>query len=189
MRHNPHYEKLPEGWTFCRMGDVISLISGTSYNKNDIQPSGIKILRGGNVQNGEIIEKEDDVFVQIGRESCECNVKTGDIVIVASTGSADLIGKAAYVRNEYEHTQIGAFLRIARPKLYKMSPYLNLIFSTDLYRTHIRTKAKGTNINNIKASYINEFVIPIPPLEEQRRIVTAIDKHFCFIRKIESSLQ
>jgi len=189
MRHIPHYENLPDGWVLCRMGDVISLISGTSYDKNDVQESGIKILRGGNIQDGEIIEKDDDVFVQIGRTSSECNVRIGDIVIVASTGSADLIGKAGYVRKEYHSTQIGAFLRIVRPIAGEISLYLNLVFSSELYRGHIRTMAKGTNINNIKATYINDFVIPLPPIDEQNKIVAAVNEYFAIIDIIESSLQ
>lgn len=170
------------------MGDVVSLINGTSYDKNDVQTSGIKILRGGNVQNGEIIEKEDDVFVKMGRASSGCNVRIGDIVIVASTGSSDLIGKAGYVRKEYSKTQIGAFLRIVRPITRELSPYLNLIFSSDLYRMHIRTMAKGTNINNIKAAYINDFIIPLPPLTEQTRIVSAVKDSFDVIDSIVTSL-
>lgn len=189
MRHISHYENLPDGWTLCRMGDVISLISGTSYDKNDVQTSGIKILRGGNVQDGEIIEKDDDVFIQTGRTSSECNVRTGDIVIVASTGSADLIGKAGYVRKDYRSTQIGAFLRIARPITREIAAYLSLIFFSDLYRAHIRTMAKGTNINNIKATYINDFVIPLPPIDEQVRIVSAVNDFFAVINQIAKPLQ
>ena len=184
---NSHYENLPKGWTLCRMGDVISLLSGTSYAKSDVRTSGIKILRGGNVQDGEIIEKSDDVFVQMNRASFECNVRTGDIVIVASTGSADLIGKTGYVRREYGNTQIGAFLRIARPIIHEMSAYLNLVFTSDMYRSHIRTMAKGTNINNIKAAYINDFIFPLPPLAEQNRIVSTVNKDFAIIDKIVSS--
>ena len=170
------------------MGDVIRLISGTSYDKSDLQESGIKILRGGNVQDGEIIERDDDVYVQMSRETAECNVRLGDIVIVASTGSADLIGKAGYIRKEYNQTQIGAFLRIARPIIREMSPYLNLVFSSEIYRAHIRAMAKGTNINNIKAAYINDFVIPLPPIDEQVRIVAAVNKYFGIIGKFKAVL-
>ena len=179
---------MPQGWTICRMGDVIRLISGTSYDKSDVQDSGIKILRGGNVQDGEILERDDDVYVQMSREIDECNVRIGDIVIVASTGSADLIGKAGYIRKEYKHTQIGAFLRIARPNIREMSPYLNLIFSSEIYRSHIREMAKGTNINNIKAAYINDFAIPLPPIAEQERIVATVNKYYGIIREIKATL-
>ena len=186
--HISHYENLPKGWTSCRLGDVIRLISGTSYDKSDVQDSGIKILRGGNVQDGEILERDDDVYVQMSREIDECNVRIGDIVIVASTGSADLIGKAGYIRKEYKHTQIGAFLRIARPNIREMSPYLNLIFSSEIYRSHIREMAKGTNINNIKAAYINDFAIPLPPIAEQERIVATVNKYYGIIREIKATL-
>ena len=46
-----------------------------------------------------------------------------------------------------------------------------MIFTTEYYREHIRTKAKGTNINNIKSEYIEDMLVPIPPLAEQQRIL------------------
>ena len=51
-----------------------------------------------------------------------------------------------------------------------------MIFATEYYREHIRTQAQGTNINNVKAEYITELKIPMPPLSEQARIVAEIEK-------------
>ena len=146
--------------------------------------TGLKILRGGNIQNGHIVLCEDDVFISDTLINERSNVKKGDIVIVASTGSSELIGKAALSLQDYPRTQIGAFLRIIRPQSIELSDYLGIIFQSELYKKHIREVAKGTNINNIKASYITEFIIPIPPFEEQKRIT----KKVCRLSAILSSL-
>ena len=172
--HNLHYEgNVPTGWVTTRLGDIVDIISGTSFQKTDITTpgTGLKILRGGNIQNGHIVLCDDDIHISEQLINERANVKKGDIVIVASTGSSELIGKAALSYQNYPRTQIGAFLRIIRPRSVELSDYLGIIFQSELYKKHIREVAKGTNINNIKASYITDFMVPMPPLNEQKRII------------------
>ena len=190
--HNLHYEDcIPAGWMLVRLGDIVEIISGTSFQKTDISATGtgLKILRGGNIQNGHIVLCDDDIHISDLLVNERANVKKGDIVIVASTGSSELIGKAALSNQDYPRTQIGAFLRIIRPISVEISDYLGIIFQSEVYKKHIREVAKGTNINNIKASYITDFIVPIPPLNEQKRIVTAIENHFQTLDSVRSLLQ
>lgn len=184
---NLHYEgSIPSGWQIVRMGDVIDIVSGTSYQKTDIVSAGtgIRVLRGGNIQDGNILICEDDVFIDSSLANKGNTIGRGDTVIVASTGSSELIGKAAFATKDYPETQIGAFLRIIRPKSICISEYLGLIFQTEYYKHHIKQVAKGTNINNIKSSYITEFAIPLPPLEEQRRIQCQLKRLLSIIDQI-----
>ena len=163
--------EIPETWAWARMGMLVKLIGGTSYQKGDINASGIRILRGGNIQNDQLVFCDDDVFLPSTYAESEKNIHAGDIIIVASTGSPTVIGKPALISESIPNTQIGAFLRIVRPLMNALYPYVQLIFTTEFYREHIRSKAKGTNINNIKAEYIEGMLIPVPPLAEQQRII------------------
>lgn len=153
------------------MGLLVKLIGGTSYQKGDIKASGIRILRGGNIQNNKLVFYDDDVFLPSTYFESEKNIQAGDTIIVASTGSPTVIGKPALICESVPDTQIGAFLRIVRPYLNALCPYVQLVFTTEYYREHIRSKAKGTNINNVKAEYIEEMLIPVPPIAEQQRII------------------
>ena len=189
--HNLHYEgATPLGWQIVKMGDVIDIISGTSYQKTDIVSAddGIRVLRGGNIQDGKILLYEDDVFIDSSLANRNNSIHRGDTLIVASTGSSELIGKAAFASKDYQGTQIGAFLRIIRPKLINIAEYLGMLFQTEYYKHHIREVAKGTNINNIKSSYLTEFVIPLPPLEEQGRIIGQVKKLFTILDLISNSV-
>lgn len=190
---NRHYEKfahgtvkciedelpfeIPESWCWVKLGNLITIISGVSYDKKDVCNNGIRILRGGNVNELKITLSPEDVYLPEKYYDSDKQVRKNDIIIVASTGSKTVIGKAGYVGVDIPHTQIGAFLRIVRPLLNIVSPYLKLIFATEYYREHIRTQAQGTNINNVKAEYITELKIPMPPLSEQARIVAEIEKY------------
>ena len=140
---NGHSRKLPQGWYSVTANDVCSIIGGVSYNKADIQDTGIRVLRGGNIQNGKVIDCFDDVFISLSYQNNDNQVQRGDIIVVASTGSQTLIGKTGFADRDIPKTQIGAFLRIVRPKQKTLSPYIRLIFQTDAYKDYIRNVAKG----------------------------------------------
>ena len=170
--------EIPESWEWVKLGELVGLFGGTSYQKNDIVKEGIRILRGGNILKNEVCLFDDDVFLPHSFSQQEINIKVGDILIVASTGSKTVIGKPAFVRKEYPNTQIGAFLRIIRPLFSCYNDYLRIIFASEYYRNHIRDEVKGIGINNVRTEYLTEMVIPLPPLAEQRRIVAKIEELF-----------
>ena len=178
---------IPESWKWVRLGSLLQVISGVSYKKGEVQKKGIRVLRGGNIQNMQVLLDEDDVFLpdKYGDEIKQ--VRHGDILIVASTGSKAVIGKAGFVDRNIPKTVIGAFLRICRPHFDFMAPFLKCIFESDFYRRHIRNLVQGTNINNVKEAYITEFIIPLPPLTEQKRIVAKIEELLPFIDRYEDA--
>lgn len=175
---------IPENWCWCRLGECISIISGTSYDKKDVSSNGIRILRGGNIQENEVSSCEDDVFLPQEYFDEEKQIKKNDILIVASTGSKAVIGKTGFVENDFDNTQIGAFLRIVRPISSMLYGYLKIIFMSEYYRNHIRTKAQGTNINNVKQEYVTDLIIPLPPLAEQKVIVAKIEELLPLCKKL-----
>ena len=186
---NGHSRKFPQSWCSVTVNDVCSIIGGVSYNKADIQDTGIRVLRGGNIQNGKVIDCFDDVFIPLSYQNNDNQVQHGDIIIVASTGSQTLIGKTGFADRDIPKTQIGAFLRIVRPKQKALSPYIRLIFQTDDYKGYIRNVAKGSNINNVKNAHLQNYQIYLPPLEEQQRIVQKIEELFHVLDNIQNALE
>ena len=168
--------EIPENWMWVRLGRLITVISGVSYKKKDVCEAGVRILRGGNIQNLKVNISDSDVFLPNMYFDKTKQVKVGDVLIVASTGSKTVIGKPGYIEYELPRTMIGAFLRICRPICKETSTYLYRIFCSEYYRQHIRHLAQGTNINNVKEEYITKLMIPLPPLAEQKRIVEKLNK-------------
>ena len=167
---------IPESWEWIKLGEIVSVISGTSYKSSNVCNNGIRILRGGNIQESKVLYYTDDVFLPEAFFDEEKSIKNGDILIVASTGSKAVIGKPGFVFKSDNKTQIGAFLRIVRPHSQQINDFIRIIFNSEFYRNHIRTKVQGMNINNVRTEHITEFLVPIPPIAEQKRIVEKIEE-------------
>ena len=181
---------IPEKWKWVRLGVFVRVISGTSYRPQDTTSAGdgIRILRGGNVgQQYQLLTADNDVFVSKDLYSEDKQIRKGDIVIVASTGSKEAIGRPAFAEADI-NSQIGAFLRIIRCTNQDLVPFIQIIFMSDLYRGRIRSLVKGTNINNIKKSYIEDLFIPCPPVEEQHRIAEKINKLLGAVVRLENTI-
>ena len=167
---------IPNSWEWTKLGNIVSVIGGTSYKSNEVTKSGVRILRGGNIQNSEVLYLDNDVFLPESFIDSEKTIRNGDVLIVASTGSKAVIGKPGFVFEDDAMTQIGAFLRIIRPHHLVLAPFIRTLFDSEYYRGHIRNQVQGMNINNVKNEHITEFIVPIPPLAEQKRIVAKIEE-------------
>ena len=178
---------IPENWKWVRLGEVVSVIQGTSYNKSDITSNkkDIRIIRGGNIKHYNINILNDDIYIKQTNFNIEKQIYKNDIIIISSTGSKTILGNASFAYTDYMNTQIGAFLRIIRPYNPIFFPYLRIIFMTNYYMDYIKIYSKGIGINNIKNDTINNFPIPLPPLKEQERIVKKVDELLTYCNKLK----
>lgn len=186
--------ELPEGWKWCRLGDFINFFRGVSYKKNDAhnekQENDCLIIRGGNIDEGCINLNSDNVFVNKSLVSENQIIKKNDVIIVTSTGSIKVIGRAGVSASDYEDVAFGAFLTLARPNEKANKSFVNQYFQSSLYRERIRQLASGVNINNIRIEYIIESPFPLPPtLAEQQRIVNRIESMFAKLDEAKGKAQ
>ena len=165
--------------TTKKLSELITQIRGVSYGPADavdIQTDGyIPILRAGNIQDGKLLFK-DLIYVKKARVSERQFIRVGDIVIAASSGSKDVVGKAAQAKHDYD-CAFGAFCKVIRPNIKGVNAdFLGWYFSSSIYRNTISNLSAGANINNIRNEHIDELTIPLPPIETQRKIAAVLDK-------------
>ena len=151
--------------------NYITQIRGVSYKPSDLHDSlnenSIILLRANNIDEGKI-NFEDVVYVDKSKVSETQILRENDILICASSGSKNLVGKAASFNGNIECT-FGAFCKVIRPRNI-LGSYLSAFFQSKYYRFHISQFANGANINNIKNEHINSFSIPERSFEEQKEI-------------------
>ena len=174
-------KRIKEEMKKYKLGDIAEIIGGVTYNKADLSTNGIRILRGGNIQNGEICLKEDDVYLPCTYKDNRNTIQEGDTIIVASTGSAEVLGKAATTFSSLGEVQIGAFLRIIRPKEPKYTAIISAYLQSSFFRKYIQKQAKGTSINNIRNEYLVNFDLYLP---HESSIVAFSNFYWTLDRKI-----
>ncbi len=160
-----------------RIGDLAEQVRGVSYAGGDASqlplPGHLPIIRGGNITD-DGLSFDDLVFVPAERVSSRQKVRQHDIVIAASSGSLEVVGKAARALADYE-AGFGAFCKVLRPGPNVDPRYFGHFFRTRYYRRQVSASAAGANINNLRNEDLDRIEIPIPSMGEQRRIADILD--------------
>lgn len=171
--------EIPEGWVWCRLGDIAQSNIGLTYSPNNVSINGTPVLRSNNIKDDKLLLND---LVRVSGDIQEKNyIKEGDILICARNGSRNLLGKSTIINNLEEPMTFGAFMAICR------SLYNHWIFQTlrtDYFQRYLDF-SNSTAINQITQSMLLEFPIPLPPLKEQHRIVQKIEQLFALIDIIE----
>ena len=173
----------------ARLGDVIEQIRGVSYKPSDLKDTlndnSVILLRANNIQDGKIV-LDDVLYVSKSKVNESQYLRRGDILVCTSSGSKELVGKAAFV-DENLPAVFGAFCKVVRPKI-ECCKYVGHFFQSPYYRNYISAASAGANINNLRNEHIADLHIPLPPLEEQRKIAAVLDKVSDLIAKRRTQL-
>src|SRR5262245_3226092 len=102
-------------------------------------------------------------------------LQPGDLVIAASSGSRNVVGKAAAANAGHADVSFGAFCTIARCEMPQVRPWLGWFLLSSQYRKYVESVALGININNLRGSDLQRMVVPFAPLPEIDRIVAKVD--------------
>ncbi len=179
--------ELPEGWVWTRLGELGSTNVGLTYKPSQIVPNGIPVLRSSNIQNGKI-DLTDLVHVSATYNEKDI-IRNGDLLICARNGSRKLVGKCAILENLTGLYTFGAFMAIFRSRLNK---FILMFILSPQYRSKL-DGVETTTINQITQTNLKMTLFPLPPLNEQKRIVAKIDELMAccdeMIKKIEQSEQ
>jgi len=177
---------LSTGWEWVRLGDIAETIRGVTYGKSDASdsplPDYVPLLRGNNINR--FLNFDSLVFVPKKLLNEEQYVKAGDIVIAMSSGSADLVGKAAQATEDFSGG-FGAFCGVIRSVSTEALIFFGFFFQTPLYRNRAAGHGKGIGINNLQKTVLQTLEIPLPPLAEQRRIVAKVDELMALCDQLE----
>ena len=179
-----------ENWKTVRLGDVCEQIRGVSYKPadlhNELDDNSVILLRANNIF-GDALNYDELVYVDNKKVSDSQYLKKGDILICASSGSKNLVGKAACLEEDRKLT-FGAFCKVLRTDSVNHGFFKHYFFSPS-YRSTISSLSAGANINNIRAEDLDNLLIPLPPLEEQKHIAAQLDKCTAVIAKHKQMLE
>lgn len=164
----------------AKLGDVVAELRYGTSKKCIAKSDGIAVLRIPNVSSGRI-DLSDLKYARLDdRELSKLRLQTGDILVVRSNGSVDLVGRPALVSDAEAGLAYAGYLIRLRPILSKLVPqFLAYMLDAPQVRAVIETGARSTSgVHNVNATELAAISIPHPEYSEQEEIVGRIRQAF-----------
>ncbi|MDA1772307.1 restriction endonuclease subunit S [Bacillus cereus] len=165
---------IPKDWECKKLGEILEVCQYGLSDALSLEQKGFPVLRMGNLQNG-IIDTGNLKYLDVP----EGNVKdflleNGDILF-NRTNSEELVGKTSIFQEDFPCSFASYLIRL-RPKKNKVdSNFLNYYMNSGAGQNRIRRYiALGVSQCNISASNLKKVYIPIPNIEEQKKIVNIV---------------
>ncbi|MGH3961799.1 MAG: restriction endonuclease subunit S [Pseudonocardiaceae bacterium] len=173
---------LPAGWEWARLDEVAEVRLGRqrspkNHTGNQMRP----YLRAANVGWDGL--RLDDVKMM---NFTDDEVKTyrleyGDVVVSEASGSPGEVGKPALWRGEIEGCCLQNTLIRVRSFGAVEPAYLLYFLRAEALRGAFAERSRGVGIHHLGSGRLAEWIIPVPPLAEQRRVILTLEEHLSTI--------
>ena len=186
-RDNSHYEKrgsevvciddeipfdIPELWSWCRLNELCTKIGAGSTptgGKTIYVPEGIKFIRSQNVYNdGLKLNDISYITEEINAKKKGSIVRSKDILLNITGGS---IGRCAVVPDDFDIANVNQHVMIIRLVEPKMRHWIHTILISEYIQNLIMDVQVGVSREGLSATILMNFLIPVPPISEQNRIL------------------
>ena len=174
--------KPKEGWEEKKLGEVTSFQNGFAFKSNLFRSKGNPIVRISNIQNEEIDTKG---IVYFNKKDYDVNfdgfrIFPNDILIAMSGGTTGKIGINKTDITFYQNQRVG----VIREDVKKLNHRFLYYFLHTKSEESLKIAA-GAAQPNLSTAQIKDFLIPLPPLPTQQRIVERLDALSTRVKELE----
>ena len=167
--------ELPQGWEWVRLSALLQKIGAGSTplgGREVYVSSGVKFLRSQNVWD-EGLRLDGVAFIKP-----ETHAKMAGTVVVANdllfniTGAS--IGRCAVVPSDFDEANVSQHVTIIRAVLPEINAFLHKVLVSRHVQQTVMEVQVGVSREGLSIAKLGQFLIPLPPLAEQSRIVTRV---------------
>lgn len=169
---------LPKHWNWVKLDQLSKLIEYGTSKKAHEEAHGVPILRMGNIQDGRLIYSNLKYIDQNIGDLPKLYLKKHDLIF-NRTNSFELVGKLGIFEGEDDTFTLASYLiRVSLFNEFVNPYYINLYFQSSLCRKfQIEPKITAqTNQANFSGTKLRNILIPLPPIEEQERLVSSTNR-------------
>lgn len=169
-----------------KMSEIGTFIRGNGLQKKDFTESGIPCIHYGQIYThyGTFAAKTKSYVSSETAKKCK-KAHYGDLVFATVSENIDDVCKCVAWLGDEEICISGdslAFSHNQNPK------YIAYYFQTYTFAKYKRSRVTGTKVIRLHQSQLEQFEIPIPPLTEQERIVSILDKFEALVSDLVQGL-
>ncbi|WP_404295490.1 restriction endonuclease subunit S [Halomonas sp.] len=183
--------EIPAGWVVSRMDDITDIQSGIAKGKKHTgkKTTWLPYLRVANVQRGRLDLSEVKEIEISCDETEKYSVKKRDLLITEG-GDWDKVGRtaiwnAAIDPMAHQNHVFRARLILDEQNEKWIEKYLNSGFSREYFAG---SSKQTTNLASINKTQLRSSTVPVPPIEEQRRIIEKIDELMAICDRLKARL-
>ncbi len=172
---------IPRIWKVVPLRSQYLFGKGLSITKADLTDSGAAVISYGQIHSKDNIgvSVQDSLirYISWDNVSLSDSSKTsiGDIIFADTSEDLEGCGNCVYVDRTLPN-YAGYHTIILRPKTSDLGRYYAYLFASDAWRAQIRANVSGVKVFSVTQNVLKTTKILIPPVEEQKRIVSFLDK-------------
>lgn len=176
--------EIPYGWTLTNLNNVAEINGGFAFKSTDYTDDGMRVVRISDFD--ELGFKDHKIVRHSFRQELSKFCLAEDNILMAMTGGT--VGKSLLVNVLPEPMIVNQ--RVATIKVLEgtCATYVDIVIRAEGVQAAIQ-KAKNSTNDNISMNDIKGFAVPLPPLEEQFRIVAKVDELMAFCDQLKASIK
>jgi type I restriction enzyme S subunit len=168
---------LPRGWEWVRLNSLLQKIGAGSTplgGREVYVPNGVKFLRSQNVWN-DGLRLDGVAFIKP-----ETHAKMNGTVVLPNdllfniTGAS--IGRCAVVPSDFDEANVSQHVTIVRAVMSELNEFLHKVLVSRHVQQTVMDVQVGVSREGLSIAKLGQFLIPLPPLAEQSRIVTRVEE-------------
>ena len=172
--------EIPETWKWVRLGDLAKVTGGYAFKSNEFTEQGVRVIRISDFNengfvNSKIVRHTYDDTLQMFL------IEKKNILLCMTGGT---VGKSLFVKDVEEPMMTNQRVATIKPLFNLSSEYINYNILSFIVQKTIVDSKNSTN-DNISMDTIKSFLIPLPPLAEQKRIVDKIEELLPLVEKLK----
>lgn len=176
--------EIPETWVWCKLGGICEINGGYAFKSTDYTKDGIRVIRISDFDKNGFIN--DSIVRHNYNEKLKSFLLDKENILLAMTGGT--VGKSYFVENLPEPLVVNQ--RVATIKILGdliIPKFIDVVVKSSITQRIIHERKNSTN-DNISMDDIRSFLIPLPPLSEQKRIVAEIEKQFAKTKQLKEHI-
>lgn len=179
---------LPSGWSATTIGALAEDLRYGTSKKCDYATDGTPVLRIPNIGDHGQVTVSDLKYAEFESNEIEkLALRKGDLLVIRSNGSVDLVGKIGLVTEQQAGMLFAGYLIRLRidPKL-ATPEFVHLCLTSPLQRQRIEVTSRSTSgVNNINSEELRALPVLLAPVDEQLEINRRVDRLFGFAKRLE----
>lgn len=172
--------QIPSNWIWVKLGMLFDYQNGYSYKPSETLKNGkgYPVIKSQNIMKRIVEINSQTSFVEIPTDKMlKSKVNKGDFLMCLSSQSnnPEPLGKTAIYENE-DFALLNQRVLKLTPINYDLSKYLYYVINSFYFHKTVSHKGGGSAQSNLKLEHVMEMYIPLPPIEEQKRIVDRLEQ-------------